>query len=280
MIGVFDSGLGGLTVLRAIRKKVSQYDYLYLGDTLHVPYGNRSPEAIRQLTEQGVRFLFDSGATLVILACNSATAESLRFLQQKKLPKWRKIYGQHCNILGVVRPIAEYFATNNYRQLGVIGTRATIGSDVYSKEIEKSCSANYRKIPKLFSLATPLLVPIIEENFFKQKESSLIINFYLKILRKKKIDSLILGCTHYPLIIKKIRAIMGESCFVPDPAVLVGDSLQKYLERHPDKERMISRGGKVDYFVTEVNSNYLKVAQTFLRKKITLRKINLTAFEN
>jgi glutamate racemase len=269
MIGIFDSGLGGLTVLKEIKKFLPEYDYLYLGDTAHVPYGNRSGELIYDLTRRACDFLFDEGATLIILACNTATAYALRRLQQEYLPARRKQCGQPVNILGVVRPVAEYFATRGGARIGVIGTRATVNSRVYETEIHA-----FNKKQKIYTASASLLVPLIEENLAGSPELRSILKRYLLPLKAKKIDSLILGCTHYPLIQKEVAKIMGVSCFVPNPGAIVARSLRAYLSRHPEIDKLLGRGGQRQYYVTDLTQNFELLAKKFLHEKVTIKNTN------
>lgn len=264
MIGIFDSGLGGLTILKEIKKVLPQYDYLYLGDTLHLPFGNRSDEAIYELTKNACDFLFSQGVKLIIIACNTATAKSLHRLQTEYLPKRRK-KGE--NILGVVRPVAEYFASH-YQKIGVIGTRGTILSDVYTKEIKKINSQ-----VKVLQTATPLLVPFIEEGWGQRPELLSVLRKYLKVLKSKNIDSLILGCTHYPIIIKQIKKVMGRNCAVPHSDKIVASSLKDYLLRHPEIEKQLQKKGKTKFLVTDLTKNFETIAQKFFQKKIKINQI-------
>lgn len=293
MIGIFDSGLGGLTVLKAIKEKLPQYDYLYFGDTMHVPYGNRSRESVYILTKNACDFLFNQGCKLIIIACNTATALALKKLQSEYLierqarltgqvkqqvdltiktglsysPKLSRLVNSE-NIFGVVHPVAEYFAKKGGEKIGVIGTRGTIDSNIYKDEIYALNSD-----VKIFQKATPLLVPLIEENYFKKSVIKKILRDYLNVLKLKHLNSLILGCTHYPILIKQIKQVMGKKCFVPDPAQIVAESLVDYLTRHPEIENNLNRSGKTRYVVTDLNNNYKQVASLFLKEKFQIEKI-------
>ncbi len=264
MIGVFDSGLGGLTILKELRKTLPQYDYLYLGDTLHLPYGNRSQEAIYQLTVKACDFLFAQGVKLIIIACNTASAKALPRLQQEYLLQ-RKSKTE--NILGVVRPVAEYFA-QHYQRIGVIGTRGTIDSLVYEKEIKQ-----LNKKAKIYQVATPLLVPLIEEGWGNSPEMEGVLRKYLKVLKSKKLEGLILGCTHYPLVIRQIQKQLGQNCVIPHPGKIVSWKLQEYLKRHLELEKTISRQGKCQYCVTDLTDNFREIAQKFLKNKIIINQV-------
>lgn len=256
-IGVFDSGLGGLTVLKHFLKKLPQYDYLYLGDTARVPYGGHSQEVIYRYTKEAVDFLFAEGCRLVILACNTASSQALRRLQQEYLPAK---YPDR-RILGVILPLAEYAAKS--KKIGVIGTRATISSGAYEHEIKK-----INKEAQIISNSAPLLAPLIEEGFAGKDVSNKILKKYLHPLKNKKVETLILGCTHYPFLLKDARRIMGKNCRVPDPGEIVALSLGEYLERHPDFKSTGKLEGKRRFCLTDKPESFLKLGEGFLGKKI------------
>ncbi len=267
MIGIFDSGLGGLTVFKEVAGKFPDYRLLYLGDTARTPYGNRSQELIYQFTEQAVDYLLKQGCELVIIACNTASAEALRKIQQEYLPK---NYPDR-RVLGVIRPVAEAAAeaTKNNR-VGVVGTRATIASGAYGREL-----AALKPGIKVISQACPLLVPLIEEGLAKRPETIKILRNYLRPLKQKDIDTLILGCTHYPFLIKPFRQICGKNIIVLDSAKIVADKLADYLDRHPEMEKKIIRGSERKYLVTDVTENFRQIAEDWLGEKINLEKIKL-----
>lgn len=203
MIGVFDSGVGGLTVLKHFLKDLPEYDYIYLGDNANVPYGNKSAEIIYGYSQKAVDFLYGKGCRLIIFACNSASSQALRRVQQEYLPnKYPDL-----KVLGVIRPISEKVASfKNISKVGIIGTKATIFSQAYDKEI-----FNFNPAVKIFSQATPLLVPLIEENWFKKPEAKMILKKYLRPLKNKQIQALILACTHYPFLINDMKKIMEKN---------------------------------------------------------------------
>lgn len=267
-IGVFDSGLGGLTVLKMFFKYLPNYNFIYLGDNARVPYGNKSKELIYEYSKQAVDFLFSQGVSLIIIACNTASAEALRKIQQEYLPK--KYPGK--NVLGVIHPLAEFVAGNkNLKKVGVIGTKATINSGVYQKEIK-----NLNPKIKVYSQSTPLLVPLIEEGWIKQNETKSILKKYLSPLQKKGIETLIMGCTHYPFLMNEIRKIMGEKCLVPNTGKIVALSLLDYLKRHPEFNlRPVKKPAHL--FYTSDNPNKFKaLGEKFLDGKIkSLKKIEL-----
>ncbi len=263
MIGIFDSGLGGLTIMKEIVKKLPKYDYLYLGDTLHVPYGNRSSEAIYDLTRQACDFLFAHDCQLIIVACNTASAKALRRLQQEYLP----LQSKNKKILGVIRPVAEYFSEQDYSSVGVIGTRGTIDSKVYNKEIHK-----LNKQVKIYSQATPLLVPLLEEGFANQPATDLILRDYLKMLKLKHPEALILGCTHYPLLINQIKKNLPQ-VEIPHPGKIVASKLKDYLIRHPEIEILLSKKKKRQFMVTDKTENFERVAKRFWAQLIKIKQV-------
>ncbi len=269
MIAIFDSGYGGLTVLKPILKLLPEYDYIYLGDNARVPYGNRSPEIIKQFAEEAVEYLFKRGAKLVIFACNTASSVALRHVQQKYLNGAKE---QNKKVLGVLIPMAEEAAkvTKNNR-VGVIGTRATVNSKVYDKEIAKISSGI-----KVFSNACPLLVPLIEENYHNKPEAVSILRKYLKPLKSCNIDTLILGCTHYPLMMKAIKRIMGKRVMVLPSGEITAESLKKYLERHPEIETKLSRNKTRTFLTTDDPAKFKEFTEKHFGMKIKMpEKVDL-----
>jgi len=267
MIGVFDSGIGGLTVAKAITSKLERYDVLYLGDTARVPYGNKSPELIYSLAKRGVDFLFSSGCSLVVVACNTISAEALRRLQREYLPKR---YPDK-KILGVIRPLAEVASrvTKNKR-VGVIGTRGTVMSRAYVREL-----AAQDKDIKVFQESCPLLVPLIEEGWLKKSETKKILRTYLRPLKGRGIDTLILGCTHYPVLLNEISNTMGRGCRVLDSASVVAEKLEEYLSRHPEVEARLGRGKKRTYVVTDLTDVFSANAKKWIGGDISLEKVEI-----
>ncbi|PKM87208.1 glutamate racemase [Candidatus Falkowbacteria bacterium HGW-Falkowbacteria-2] len=256
-IGVFDSGLGGLTVLKHLLKELPAYDYLYLGDTARVPYGSRSAEVIYRYTEEAVDFLFSKGCQLIILACNTASSQALRRLQQEYLPKK---YPDR-RILGVIIPLAQ--AAAHHDNIGVIGTKGTISSGVYKEEILK-----INKGAAVHSNSAPLLVPLIEEGLAGKPATNMILKKYLQPLKVKKIKTLILGCTHYPFVINDVRRIMGKNCGVPNPGQIIASSLTDYLERHPEYKTESIKDGKREFYLTDEPKSFKSIAENYLGSKI------------
>jgi glutamate racemase len=268
MIGVFDSGFGGLTVLKSFLRKLPRYDYVYLGDNARAPYGNKSQGLIYKYTVQAVDFLFKEGAELVVIACNTASAEALRKIQQEWLPK---NYPER-RVLGVVVPVVEEaIKSNKGDKIGVIGTRSTVASKTYGLEIKK---INPGVV--ITQKETPLLVPLIEEGYHRRKEAKMILRTYLKPLKDKKVDKLILGCTHYPILQKEIVGIMGKNCVVLDSPGIVAKKLDDYLKGHSEIENKIRKKRQRKYFTTDDIRRFEKLGQKFLGESIQgARKIEL-----
>jgi glutamate racemase len=259
MIGVFDSGLGGLSILKHFLKRLPEHDYIYLGDSARVPYGSKSGKVVFSYTCQAVDFLFAKGCKLVILACNTASARALRKIQQEYLPG--KYPGR--NILGVIRPLVEAVASDEkIKKVGVIGTKTTIESKAYEEELEK-----LNPEIKVFGQATPLLVPLVEEGWTGKRETKMILKKYLRPLKEKKVEALILGCTHYLFLIKEIKGIMGKNCKIYNPGEIVAESLKDYLERHREYEDGSGRGG-IKFYTTDSMDKFRDSGEKFLGRKI------------
>jgi glutamate racemase len=260
MIGVFDSGFGGLTVLKEFLKILPDYDYLYLGDNARAPYGNKSDEVIYEYTRQAVDFLFKQGCELVIIACHTASTRALRKIQQEYLPA---NYPDK-RVLGVAVPVVEEAVkASRYHRLGVIGTSATIKSGVYKKELEKQ-----RNDLEIYQEACPLLVPLVEEGWVSKPETRMILKKCLRPLKVKKIDTLILGCTHYPLLIKDIERIMGKNVKVVNPAKTVAEKLKLYLEKHGEIEKKLSKNKQQVFYTTDDETKFRELGQRFLGKGV------------
>lgn len=255
MIGVFDSGYGGLTVLKPFLKKLPQYDYMYLGDNARTPYGPRGAETVKAYSEEAVEYLFEQGASLVIIACNTASALALRHLQQKYTDK---------KILGVLFPLVEKAAqSTNSKKVAIVGTKGTISSKAYDKEIAKLDSEI-----KVYSQACPLLVPLIEEHWHHKPEALSILKKYLKPIKSYNCDTLILGCTHYPLMYKHFKRYMGKKVKVLDSGEIVADSLADYLQRHPEIEKLLTQNGERKYLTTDCPDAFKNFANRELKLNI------------
>jgi len=259
MLGFFDSGLGGLTILKEVVKLLPQYSYIYLGDNARTPYGGRSQEVIYQFTTEGIRELFKRGAELVILACNTSSSV-LRRIQQEFLPR----NFPNKRVLGIIIPTAEEAGNfSSSKNIGILATEATVNSLVYPKEINKI----YPEI-KVYQQACPLLVPIIEVGEIKWEGLDLLIQKYLKELFKKskKIDTLILACTHYQIIKNKIKKYLPPKIRIISQGKIVAEKLKDYLKRHPEIEKKLSKNKKRIFLTTENSERVVKLAKLYFPK--------------
>ncbi|MFA6194891.1 MAG: glutamate racemase [Patescibacteria group bacterium] len=260
IIGVFDSGLGGLTVLKYFLRDLPNYNYIYLGDNARLPYGEKSQETIYEYAREAVDFLFTAGCNLVIIACNTASSQALRRLQHEYLPA---AYPDR-RILGVIRPLAEAVARDDrIKSVGIIGTKATIKSHAYKLELEK-----LKPDLKIEQQATPLLVPLIEEGWAHKPETKMILKKYLRPLKTKQIDALILGCTHYPFLHKEIDNIMGRRIFVPQPGEIIARSLADYLTRHEELGLNSVANPQYKFYTTDDTALFQEWGEKFLGRKI------------
>lgn len=267
-IGIFDSGFGGLAILRDIVKTLPAYDYIYLGDTARTPYGGRSQEIIYKFTEQAVNFLFEKECEIIILACNTASSETLRKIQQEYLPKK---YPEK-KVLGVIIPAAEETSEKTINnKVGVLATNATVKSGAFERELKKLNS----KI-QVFQIAAPLLVPLVEAGEHNSEAANLILKNYLTPLIKKNIDTLILGCTHYGILEKKIKKIVGAQIRVISEGKVVAKQLESYLKRHPEIEKKLSKNSKIIFYTTDLTDNFSVSGSKFFGKKISAIKIDLS----
>lgn len=268
-IGVFDSGYGGLTILHGIRQLLPQYDYLYLGDNARAPYGSRSFEVVYQFTRQAVHKLFAMGCHLVVIGCNTASAKALRSIQQRDLPDW----DPSRRVLGIIRPTAESIGQLTHsRHVGILATEGTIRSNSYDMEIGKL----FPDI-KVTGQPCPLWAAIVEAN----EADSPGANYFVKkridqlMRRDPLIDTIILGCTHYPLLMNSIVRNVPDGVRVMPQGTYVADSLNSYLQRHPDFEASITRGGQCHYLTTESEDRFAESAQIFLHEKINVTHVEL-----
>ncbi len=268
MIGVFDSGYGGLTVLKYFLKDLPGYNYIYFGDNARTPYGSKSQEVIYNYTREVVDFLFSKNCDLIIVACNTASAQALRKIQQEYLPT------KYSNkrVLGVVRPLVEKVAENkNIKRVGVLGTKATINSHVYEIELHK-----INPELEVFEQSAPLLVPLIEEGWTKKAETKKILKKYLRPLKEKKIESLILACTHYPFLFKEIKNIMGKNCEVYNPGEIIAISLADYLKTHKELKIEKQKNSSLEFYTTDDINKFREIGGKFLKQKIAkIEKVEL-----
>ncbi len=268
-IGVFDSGYGGLTILSKIREVLPQYDYIYLGDNARTPYGTRSFEIVYEFTLQAVTRLFGMGCQLVILACNTASAKALRSIQMNDLPGLDPTR----RVLGVIRPTVECIGDiTRSRHVGVLGTSGTIKSESYPLEVHKL----FPDI-KVSGVACPLWVPLVENNEAQGDGADYFVRKYIdELLAKDKlIDTVILGCTHFPLLLSKIRQYMPEGITTVTQGELVAESLRDYLFRHPEMDKKCTKGGRCVYRTTESEDKFTESASVFLNETIRVERIEL-----
>lgn len=262
-IGVFDSGFGGLTVLKGLRGLLPEYDYLYLGDTARAPYGTRSEEVIYRFTEQAVDYLFDQDCELIILACNTASSEALRKIQQEYLVKKHP----QKRVLGVVIPACEAVAESGYQRVGVIATNSTIESGSYVREIKK-----LNKDVEIIQQPCSLLVPIIEAGEIHEAVLGAALDGYLAGLRE--MEAIVLGCTHYEIIGKEIEKRAREAKIISQSGV-VAERLADYLKRHPEIEGKLSRDGSVVYRSTDITDRFERFGRKIIGSEIEIERITL-----
>ena len=268
-IGVFDSGYGGLTILDKIREVLPEYDYIYLGDNARAPYGTRSFEVVYEFTRQAVNKLFDMGCHLVILACNTASAKALRSIQMNDLPG----IDPARRVLGVIRPTVECVGEISKNQhIGVLATAGTIKSESYPLEIHKL----FPEI-QVSGTACPMWVSLVENNESQDEGADYFIRKYIDQLLSKdpQIDTVILGCTHFPILLPKIRQYIPEHISVIAQGEYVAESLKDYLKRHPEMDAKCTKNGNCQFYTTEAEEKFSESASTFLKQKINVNHITL-----
>ncbi len=268
-IGVFDSGYGGLTILSEIRQALPQYDYIYLGDNARAPYGTRSFEIVYRFTLEAVQYLFNQGCQLVILACNTASAKALRSIQQNDLPH----IDPHRRVLGVIRPTVEALDKITHNgNIGLLGTPGTINSGSYAAEVAKLYPQYH-----VYGQACPMWVPLIENNESNNEGANFFVQKYINSLTAQcpDIDTVILGCTHYPLLYPLIRKHLPQHIEILSQGALVAESLKDYLVRHPEIEQRCSKKGQCTYLTTESEKKFMDTATIFLQDSITAHQIEL-----
>ena len=268
-IGVFDSGYGGLTILNEIQRIMPNYDYIYLGDNARAPYGTRSFDIVYRFTLQAVNFLFEQGCHLVILACNTASAKALRSIQQKDLP----LIDPNRRVLGVIRPTVEKVGElSKNGNIGVFGTPGTIQSQSYNIEIAK-----LHPTFNTYGNGCPMWVPLVENReadkpgadyFVKQEVDNL-------FAQQANIDTVLLACTHYPLLYDKIRQYVPQSAQVIKQGEIIAESLVDYMHRHPEMDARCTRGGNTQYLTTENATKFAEMASIFLNRPISATQIEL-----
>ncbi len=268
-IGVFDSGYGGLTILKEIRHLMPQYSYLYLGDNARAPYGTRSFDVVYRFTLEAVTALFGMGCPLVILACNTASAKALRNIQQHDLPGMEP----GLRVLGVIRPTAEKIQSLSQNgHIGILGTEGTVSSGSYDMEVAK-IAPDF----KVSSKACPMWVPLVENNEATGAGADYFVKKYVDELLAKDsdIDTIVLACTHYPILYPKIRKAVPQNIKVVKQGEIVAESLKDYLKRHPEMDGRIERGGECRYLTTENPEKFTGLASIFLDEKVDVSHIDL-----
>jgi glutamate racemase len=264
-IGVFDSGLGGLFVTRALVTNLPQYDYVYLGDTQRVPYGNRSHETVYRFLREAVDYLFAHGCGLIIVACNTASAEALRRIQREYLPA----HYPKRRVLGIIIPTAEAALKDpKIKRVGVLATQGTVTSGAYVRELKK-----IRPDVAIFQQAAPILVPLVENNAGQFADP--ILRSYLQPLLKKKIDTLILGCTHYPILRKQIKKICGAHVKVVSQDEVISAKLADYLRRHPEIERRLAKHKHREFLVTDLTAATETLSKKWFGTSVKFKIIEL-----
>lgn len=274
-IGIFDSGYGGLTILREICRGLPQYDYLYLGDNARTPYGVRSMQTVYRFTLDAVKFLFARGCNLIILACNTASAKALRSIQQNDLPGiWASDGHNERRVLGVIIPSVEKIGeiTRN-GHVGLLATQGTVGSGSYSME-----TAKYHPDVKITSEACPMWVPLVEYGEADSEGADFFIKRHIDNLMNSDpdIDTILLGCTHYPLLLPKINKYVPEGVKVISQGEIIANSLKDYLMRHPEIDDRCSKGGNIEFLTTENNDKFSEIASNFMGYQIDATQVDIT----
>ena len=267
-IGVFDSGFGGLAILKDVVRTMPRYDYVYLGDNARTPYGTRSSAVVYQFTKEAVDFLFAHGCDLVILACNTASADALRKIQQEYLPKR---YSKRRRVLGViVQALEEALERTKNNRIGVIATEGTVASGTFVRELRA-------RSPKtqVFQSSAPLLVPLVEAGEHRSQACALLLKQYIVPLLKRNIDTLILGCTHYGHLEQQVKKIVGNNASVISEGPVIAKKLKDYLARHPEVESVLSRTSKCHFYTTDMSERFRKLGKLFFGRPISPKKISL-----
>jgi glutamate racemase len=261
MIGIFDSGVGGLTVARAIMQQIPGYDIVYFGDTARTPYGTKSSETVIGYTVSNIEFLLSRGAKLIVIACNTASSVATApVLKQFSVP-----------IFEVITPAVELAvqASKNLN-FGIMGTRATITSGIYETKILEN-----QPQARVYSVACPLLVPLVEEGWLDKAETAMIVKKYLQPLKTRQIDTLILGCTHYPLLKKVIQRKIGKRVHLIDSSISVSNSVNAFLAANSQIDRRLGRNGHLTLIVSDVTDQFKKIAEMTLKTKITFESVRI-----
>jgi len=263
MIGIFDSGVGGLTVAKQIFTELPEYKVIYFGDTARIPYGTRSSAIVKKYSQQDAEFLLKKGAKLIVIACHTASAVAADYLREK--------YPQ-VPIFDVVKPgLDQALRTTRNKKIGIIGTAGTIKSQAHEKYL-KSIDPQV----EVYNQACPLLVPLVEEGWFKRIETRKIIRYYLRTLKKNKIDTLVLACTHYPLLVEAISGIIGKSVKVVDPAYEVALQVKQYLADNSVLQESLEKDKDHQYYASDVPGKFKEISKRVLGETISVKQIELT----
>ena len=261
MIGIFDSGIGGLTVVKSVMERIPGYDIIYFGDTARTPYGTKSADTVIKYSVENIDFLLQYGAKLVVMACNTASSVAAkRVAETFDVP-----------IFEVVTPATEQAVKSSVKSVvGVIGTRATVKSGMYEKKIK-----NMKPDAKVYSVACPLLVPLVEEGWMKKPETKMIVKKYLLPLKVRQIDTLILGCTHYPLLKAIIQRKIGKKVRVIDSSIAVAEKVKSFLDANPEIDRRLGKNDDFRLFVSDITDQFEKTARITLKRKVFLEHVKL-----
>jgi len=270
-IGVFDSGYGGLTVLKELVKRLPEYDFIYLGDNARTPYGTRSFEVVYEYTLEAVKYLFQQNCPLIIIACNTASAKALRNIQQLDLPK----IAPDRRVLGVIRPSVEAVSEiTKTGHVGILGTVGTVTSESYPIELEKWSGG---KVIATVQEACPMWVPIVENNEIGTEGAEFFIQRHIRniLAKDSEMDTLVLGCTHYPLLINTIREYVPAHINILQQGELTADKLHEYLQRHPEIKNRLSKNGQIEFQTTESAANFEEKATLFVGQKVNAVHVHL-----
>ena len=261
MIGIFDSGIGGLTVVKTLMEQLPGYDIVYFGDTARTPYGTKSPDTVIGYALENTGFLLSMGAKIVVIACNTASSVATGSVTENfDVP-----------VFEVITPaVALSMETSRTLKIGVIGTRATVKSGIYETKIKEIQSR-----ARVYSVACPLLVPLVEEGWLKRPETTMIIKKYLHPLKVRQIDTLILGCTHYPLLKDKIQRKIGKRVKIIDSSIAVAGVVKDFFENRPDVEGRLGKNGRFRLMVSDVTEQFEKIARTTLKRNVLLEHVKI-----
>ncbi len=258
MIGIFDSGIGGLTVVQSIMEQLPSYDIIYFGDTARTPYGTKSSETVIKYALEAVEFLIENGAQIIIIACNTASSTAFKSIT--------KVYD--IPVFEVISPAVELSVEKTEKNyIGIIGTRATVNSNIYEKKIKE-----IKPEANVYSYACPLLVPLVEEGWFNRPETRMIVKKYLHPLKTRQIDTLILGCTHYPLLQKIIQSKIGKKVTIVDSSLGVAQKIKNFLALHPELDNRMGKNKKALFFVSDITVQFEKIASLILKRKVSLKQ--------